>query len=691
MPFRFLLFFAVLFAWYGVPSAYAQMEKVRQLEAQLPKATTDTARMRLFRELSAAYRSVDPAKKLEYSRRYGKIARRIDRDSMVAESYIDIGIAHAIPSRTDSAMLYFRKALDLSTAIDYQAGRARSLLCMGYTYDILDNSGMAISCYKEALHIYRKIKNVKGINQSLTNIGSLYFDLKQYAQARTYFSQVYDSYRKLGDQQGIAYALFTLGNADLELGQYERSEKEYKQSLQLRKQLGDITGTAMSSWGLGKLANRRNEYRQAEKYLEDALESIRKVGDPYQEAAILLTFAKVYRGLEQYGRAQDYARQALRLARKVNNKSEISIVLAEASDIEAARGDFRKAYAYLSEHIDYRDSINAETARRDLAQAEYNRIQSEYESLEKDNALISNRNTDYVTTIAVVSVLLVVVAVLLVLYYRRNIEKQVVNRLLEEQKEEIAAINAELESQVHITERQNQELNKLNAVKNKVFSIVSHDLRSPMSTLQMLFSLYREGQLKEMDVHDTLLKLEDTIYTTNEFLDNLLEWAKNQLEGMTVRPERFSLGELAQKNISLIDSKIRIKQLTVTNAIAEDCRVYADPDMVDVVMRNLLSNSVKFCKAHDSITLQCRSENGRVVFSVSDTGPGIGPAEQQRLFSLENTLSTGSAGERGHHIGLILCRDMVELNGGRIWVESTLGEGTTISVSLPASANSSGM
>lgn len=664
-------------------AAYGQRERVKELEARLRTVTQDTARIRLLRELSVAHTSVDADKKRKYARDFGRLARKLEMDTVVVESYLDIGVSFGIQSRIDSAVHYFSKGEELANRLGYDKGKARALACLGYAYDIQDNPQQAILNYKEALAIFREQKNLRGTNQCLTNIGSLYYDLEQYGQARIYFMRVLESYRKAGDESGIAYAQYTLGNADQELRRFATAEASYAESLRIRMKLGDITGIAMTNWGMAKLDVKRKRYDSAIKHLDIALEHIRQIGDPYQESAILLTYSEIWLDLGKPDKAESYALQSLEKVRKVNNRSAKSITLRRLARIYKAKGDWQEAYRYQEEYMEVRDSIQEEQARRDIAQTEYSRIQSENDDLEQDNLVISSKNSGYFKTIVVVTAALVFVAVLLMLYYRRNREIQRINRILEEQKEEIASINAELEAQIGLTEAQNQELDKLNKVKNKFFSIVSHDLRSPMATLQMLFALYREGQIKEMDLHDTLVKLEDTIYSTNEFLDNLLEWAKNQLEGMTVKPERFGLRELVGRNVRLIDSKVRLKNLQVTNAVDPGLTVFADPNMIDVVVRNLLSNSAKFCGNGDSITVSAHQEDNTVRFAVSDTGPGIDDAEKQRLFSLEHTVNVGTSLEKSHHIGLILCRDMVALNGGSIEVESEVGKGTSIWVTLP--------
>ena len=236
---------------------------------------------------------------------------------------------------------------------------------------------------------------------------------------------------------------------------------------------------------------------------------------------------------------------------------------------------------------------------------------------------------------------------------------------------------------MELTAAQNTELERLNDIKNKFFSIVSHDLRSPLSTLQTLLAVYRAGDIGEKELGELLVKLEDTILTTGTFLDNLLEWSKNQLEGMQINPVNFDVAESIKANISLFETKIEMKKLKVSSLVPAHVKVFADKDMINLVIRNLLSNSIKFCNTGNEIIFSAEMKDNRTVVSIRDTGPGISKEESEKLFSLEHTLSTGTHGEKGNHLGLILCKDMITLNQGKIGFETELGAGTTFWFELP--------
>ena len=199
----------------------------------------------------------------------------------------------------------------------------------------------------------------------------------------------------------------------------------------------------------------------------------------------------------------------------------------------------------------------------------------------------------------------------------------------------------------------------------------------------MLFELYHKGDVNEQELNSLLIKLEDTIYNTASFLDNLLEWSKSQLEGINIKPENFNLQKIAAENITLVDSQIKAKSLKVENRISNELMAFADPNMINTVVRNLLSNAIKFCKTGDEINFDVALIADKIRLTIRDTGTGIDPAVKNNLFNLSHQTSTGTSGEKGYQIGLILCKDMLLQNSGDISVESELGKGTTFHISLP--------
>ena len=685
---KFCFVFLLLFT---LP-AFAQTTKVEELLKELKPNLPDTTRMRIYQQLTTAYGSVDQDKKYDYAVRYKAIAEKLKVDTLVVEAYIDMGGTHAIKTVMDSALFYFARGYEAAKKIKYERGMARALASMGYVYEKIDNEREAIDKYKEALRLYKKVKYPKGINQCYINIGGIYHDLGEYKVARSYDLLALESYKKIGHEPGIASALFSLGGGCLELGEYEKARKYFQESLAIRTKIGDINGIALATWGIARVDIKEGKYEKALPNLEIALKHDIELKNTFHESAVLISFARAYVGLKQYKKAREYAERAYKSSKKMESLSMRSKAVWMYMKIEEAQNNFKEAYEYQNDFIDLTDSIQSEEKLKHLVLTEFNRVSSENEGLVKDNKIIATKNTSYVKTIFITSVVLLFVVILLVLYYKRNLEKKATNLLLEKQRDEISEINKELEmlneeltTQMEITAVQNIELEQLNMVKNKFFSIVSHDLRSPLSNLKMLFGLYREGQLNENELSELLARLEDTIYTTSVFLDNLLEWSKSQLEGMVVNPLMFEIGKLVEENIQLVETAVRLKGLKMEYKIEENVMAFADPNMINVVVRNLISNAVKFCNTDDIIIIQAYNRDNKTILTIKDTGPGMSEKELKKLFNLEYSISTSVSGEKGHQIGLVLCNDMIEQNKGRITVESEPGKGTMFLVELPVS------
>lgn len=672
-------------------TAIAQTSKIDELLNQLSKNTTDTSQIKIMRKLSAAYTSVDPIKKMYYANQYKLLAEKNGIDSTVADAYIDIGISYAVRSILDSGLYYFKLGQEKAKASNYVNGIARSYVNIGYIYDRQDKKQESVKNYEASLKIYKKLNFKRGINQCIMNLGSLYFDLGEYKTADGYFRQVLESVKETpNDEVGLANALFSLGNSNRKLGDQKKAIEYFQKSLEIREKLGDLNGIALSNWGIGLVLNNTHQYQQALKHFAIALENNRKIKNIYQEAIVLMSISVAYLHLKDYKKAEEAAKLGLAKAKASNSKGLTVQGLENLVEIEKAQKKYYEALQHQSDYIAINDSLNNSITKKEVILDDLHRVNTDNKNLERRNKKISDKITGYTITISIITILLIVVAILLILFYKRNLEKKSINALLKQQgleineaNEELSALNEELKTQMEIVSAQNTELEKLNKVKNKFFSLVSHDIRGPLNSLKALFEMYRRGDLDEEELGKLLHRLEDTIYDTAAFLDNLLEWSKSQLDGMAANPIPTKICQIVAHNIKLMTSQIKIKSINVNNSIADDLIVFVDLNMINVVIRNLLSNAIKFCKAGDSVIFEAEQKGNQVVCSIKDTGLGISDIDKENLFNLGHVPGTGSSGEKGHHIGLILCRDMITQNNGSLQVESRLGEGTTFYISLP--------
>lgn len=238
-----------------------------------------------------------------------------------------------------------------------------------------------------------------------------------------------------------------------------------------------------------------------------------------------------------------------------------------------------------------------------------------------------------------------------------------------------------------LLQKQSDELSSLNQLKDKMFSIIAHDLRAPIINLKEIMSLFDQELISDEELKSHLPLINSEIKTTSSLLENLLYWSRTQLKGERINPDYLNLRLISIVQLNLIDPQVKDKKLQIHNTIPENAIVYADKNMIELVLRNLISNAVKYCHVGNKIMLSAKTADGFCTIEIKDNGIGIEEKNISKLFGMNNYSTAGTHAERGTGIGLLLCKEFVEKNGGKIWVESVFGEGSTFRFSLPTSSS----
>ncbi len=253
---------------------------------------------------------------------------------------------------------------------------------------------------------------------------------------------------------------------------------------------------------------------------------------------------------------------------------------------------------------------------------------------------------------------------------------------LNRQQEEKERLEREVRLRTEEIQSKNERLEEVNNIKDKLFSIVSHDIKGPLTSLQLALTLAKTGDVSPVEFKKLAYELELRLIYTNEFISNLLQWAKLQLGGALYQPTNIDLSSIAAETLVLFEPEINQKKIIVEYQLPA-LHAFADLNMIRSMMRNLITNAVKFTGVEGSITVKGSREENEIVFSIADTGVGIPLAHKERLFTLSSVTTQGTHQEKGTGLGLMLCKEFVEKNGGRIWFESEVGKGTTFYFSLP--------
>jgi signal transduction histidine kinase len=229
-------------------------------------------------------------------------------------------------------------------------------------------------------------------------------------------------------------------------------------------------------------------------------------------------------------------------------------------------------------------------------------------------------------------------------------------------------------------------LQELNATKDKFFSIIGHDLKGPLNSLTSFSSLLinHTDSLSKEEIKMLAKDLDKSLKNLFSLLENLLEWSRSQTGNIEFKPEVFDLTALMTENQTLLKTQAQNKNIVIENQYTDKLNVHAHRHSVNTVVRNLISNAIKFTPKDGKITLNLQRLEKDIKVSIADTGVGMSEEVMKKLFRIDTKHSTkGTADEKGTGLGLILCKEFIEKNGGRIWVESTEGKGSVFYFTLP--------
>lgn len=244
---------------------------------------------------------------------------------------------------------------------------------------------------------------------------------------------------------------------------------------------------------------------------------------------------------------------------------------------------------------------------------------------------------------------------------------------------------ARIKANLHLAEKY-REVKKLNQMKDKIFSVISHDLRGPVGTIKSFADLLVESDFKEdkkefVDCIKIIGKQSSSIFNT---LENLLSWALSQRNNVSFNPQKQPINKSIEDNIQLLDEMAAKKQIEITNLVNENHSANFDLNLISTVVRNLLTNAIKFTPIHGKITIDAKEEEAYHSVSITDTGVGISVEQIDRIFdktSYETTIGTEL--EKGSGIGIKLCQEFIEMHKGNIGVKSELGKGSEFYFSIP--------
>lgn len=468
--------------------------------------------------------------------------------------------------------------------------------------------------------------------------------------------------RKLGQQGLEGDALFHLAQLRSRKKQYKEALETHKQALAIRRSINDKSNEAQSLNDIGELyILMKNQDRALANHVE-ALEIRQSLKDKKGLAESFNNVGVLYMEQKNFKRAISNLILALQNAREAQAQDELLTTYDYLSRCYKLAGDFEKALVYKESYQGIYEFIQSEKNDRQLLETQnrytMNKMESAIHVLESDRLqrerVIDSQKKLRNFLFLVMALTTIIATLVLYLYF--------------------------------VKRRSNQRLKDLNATKDKLFSIIGHDLKGPLNSFTAFSSLLinHADSLTKEEIKTLSIDLDKSLKNLLTLLENLLEWSRSQTGNIDFKREKFSLTSLLKENEELLKGMAQNKSINLINESKSDLEVNAHRHSINTVIRNLLSNAIKFTPQGGTIRLGVAQNNNQLVVSVTDTGVGMSSTVRQKLFMIGAKHSTlGTAKEKGTGLGLILCKDFVEKNGGTIHVESKEGSGSRFYFELP--------
>ncbi len=624
------------------------------------------------------------------------------------------------------ALRYVNQTAKLSEKINYTKGLAESTYYRALIYAKRNDYYNAIDNYDKSRKYYLQISDTLGIAKVSNSIGLIEIRRGNYAVGLKNALSAIDIFEKQDLKDELSTAYNNLAEAYFKTNQIDKAIEFNIKALEVREQINDRKGIITSTKNIADLYSLRKEHRKSIEYYEKVLDMLNPTNDRAIRGEILPKLGSQYLEFKEYDKASDYLVEGLKYNRKEDNQEGILRALNAIGNLNLQKKKVRLAEAQLNEAYNIAQKIDNKTEllenyklhialdstrgyfqnaffwqnkyydlKEELALIDQPVFPSDVEPLELDDSNpieddISNFEEDesnddqntWLNNPLILYGALAATALLLALLLLNLIKLRKQKATIAEHKGKLAQEQIRNEAILE----QTHHLEEVNQVKDKLFSIVSHDLKDSISSIKAFLDLLKEDSISKEEFRDLIPELSENANNASSLLFNLLNWSKSQMQSLEPKPELFNIQEVFHTKMALVEQKVEDKRIVLIDESQRDF-VYADKSMVEIVIQNLITNAVKFSRTGDVITVSNQDVGGKALICVEDTGVGISRENIDKLFNANKNFTTvGTKNEKGTGLGLTIAKDLVELNDGRIWVESTENVGSKFFIELPKAA-----
>lgn len=672
--FIFYLFTSILLISIAPQNGFSQ-STIDSLQQVLKDDLPDSLKVQTLLLIAGEYQGSDIKKSLPFAEEALTLAKQMDNPKLEALCYQRISYYYSITGDFSTALKYDDLTLKAAMASKDSLRIAVGFSNVGDSYFNLGKYDEAYYYFTNAYKISNAINKKLQMTIALYNVGKVFKELGQYDRALSHFKISERLSKEIDDKEGEAYLLDEYGDIFLRTGNYDSALVMLTNSLAVSRELDIDILEPKTLTKIARAHRRKNDYEKSMAYYDTANILYQNTNNQYGIAEIRLGQGIILIDQEKYPEGLARIEESLTIAKRLNARTLVTQCYFQLSRHWEKLGDYEKSLynfklyeqeeeSIISQEMQeklYRDQIRFETESKDYQIAELNRLE--------DVRVSEMKRQDFFRNI--LAVVFAISVLLLITVYRSGQRRKEINKLLLQHQEE--------------TEVRSEELERLNAVKDKFFSIISHDLRSPINALAGLLDVLDKGGLSKEDLSTHIRELKTRFNHTRSLLNNLLDWTLLQMDKLNLQAAKINVKQIVDDNIQLLES-ITSKEVKLVSTIDSDVIAFADSNTFNLVIRNLITNAIKFTNEGGQIEIGAKEKGPDWLVFVKDSGIGMSKEVIEILFDKTAPYTTrGTANEKGTGLGLILCKEFVEKNGGKIWVESEEGSGSTFWFTLPKS------
>lgn len=673
---------------------------------------------------------------LKYEQELETLANSLKTDAQRFDLYLELGNHKLNMGDFDNALKHFETSFSAAEKLGDINKIAKIYQTFAAFYSVSNQPVKSISHFLKAKELYKQTSNRKNYSFVLINTSVAYLNIGDYESAvnhlleaeSTILNSESDEFK--GDSQRALMNIYlNLGEAYRELNQPVKAKENYYKSLEIAKGRKDSAYISNNYNNLGIVYMSLNppDSDSSFWFLRKAIElhfnmnRLPALAKSYTNIASTFLDVQLYDSAKYYfilvdsisnainlplgiyyandglsgvyfekkelSKSLEYQKIAYDLAIQSNNLSILKISTQKMAELWEKVGNSDSALYYLKKAVDLNAEIE-ELYNKQRLDEMLTRYESEVK--EKENALLRASNTEITAQAERRKLFLIgtaIIALALVLFliflYRSYAVIKKLNNSLAQSNIEIGKQNKALNQLNKDFQEKNTELDELNKLNNKLLRIISHDMRSPLASLSQVIELILTDTLEQEKARWMLEKLQQDLSKTTDLLNNLLNWAKSQLEGLKLNPVPCDILKISNETVSLYDWWVKEKSIHVVNKLPTDVRLLVDENMFKLILRNFYTNAIKFSQLGGTIELVGeRGQDNTFKVGIRDFGVGMSKEKLESLFRLQ-TSSKGTANELGTGLGLYLSNEAAIQSGGRVYAESTINEGSTFWVELP--------